>query len=105
MGGLALRLGGAKRATGTVREALQGAPPGVEDIRMVLSHECGAYGHSSHPAAPSTPAPIPVSTRTIMCATCGGPLDGHDMFGECSPAACLGESPPLVVRDGRPVAV
>ena len=40
-----------------------------------------------------------------MCATCGGPLDGHDMFGECFPAAFLGESPPLVVRDGRLVAV
>ena len=40
-----------------------------------------------------------------MCATCGGPLDGHDMFGECFPQVCLGESPPLVVRDGRLVAV
>jgi hypothetical protein len=40
-----------------------------------------------------------------MCATCGDPLDGHDMFGECFPAACLGESPPLVVRNGRLVAV
>lgn len=44
------------------------------------------------------------SIRTIMCATCGGLLDGHDVFDECFPQDILGESPPLVVQDGRLVA-
>jgi hypothetical protein len=40
-----------------------------------------------------------------MCTKCGGLLDDHEMFGECYREAYLGESPPLVVRDGRLVAV
>jgi hypothetical protein len=40
-----------------------------------------------------------------MCAECGDPLDGHEVFGERLPESCLGESPPLVVRNGRLVAV
>jgi hypothetical protein len=40
-----------------------------------------------------------------MCTKCDTPLDGHEMFGECYPEAYLGESPPLVVRNGRLVAV
>jgi len=72
---------------------------------MSLSHQRGAYGHIPQPAAPRTTPPVPVSTREIMCATCGGPLDGHDMFGEGFPEAYLGESPPLAVRNGHLVAV
>jgi hypothetical protein len=45
------------------------------------------------------------SKPMLMCAKCGDPLDGHEMFGECFPEAYLGESPPLVVRNGRLVAV
>lgn len=78
---------------------------GVENIRMSLSHQRNGYGHTPQPAAPRTTPPVPMSTRTILCATCAGPLDGHEMFGECLPAACLGESPPLVMRDGRLVAI
>jgi hypothetical protein len=40
-----------------------------------------------------------------MCAKCGGPLDDHEIFGGCFTEAYLGESPPLVVRNGRLVAV
>ena len=40
-----------------------------------------------------------------MCATCGGLLDGRDVFDECFPQDIPGESPPLVVRNGRLVAV
>jgi hypothetical protein len=40
-----------------------------------------------------------------MCETCGDPLEGHDMFGECFPQEYLGESPPLVMRNGQLVAV
>ena len=87
-----------------MREGLQGAPPGVEDTGMSLSHQRGGYGHSRQPAATRTTAP-PVSTRAIMCAKCGGPLDGHEMFGLCFPEAYLGESPPLAVRNGHIVPV
>jgi predicted amidophosphoribosyltransferase len=34
---------------------------------------------------PRQPQPPLVSTRTIMCAKCGTPLEGHEMFGECFP--------------------
>lgn len=72
---------------------------------MSLSYQRGGYGHTPQPAAPRITPPVPVSTRTITCAKCGDPLDGHDMFGECFPEAYLGESPPLAVRNGHLVAV
>jgi hypothetical protein len=40
-----------------------------------------------------------------VCAKCGDPLDGHEMFTECLPEGYLGESPPLVVLNGRLVAI
>ncbi len=40
-----------------------------------------------------------------MCAKCGDPLDGHEMFGECFPEVHVGESRPLTVRDRRLVAL
>ena len=40
-----------------------------------------------------------------MCATCGGPLDGHDMFGECFPHdEYVGESS-VLLHQGHLVAV
>jgi hypothetical protein len=87
------------------REALQALPSGVEDIRMSRCHQSEEFGHSPRPAASRTTRPPLASKPTVMCAKCGDPLDGHEMFGECFPEAYLGESPPLVVRNGRLVAV
>jgi hypothetical protein len=49
------------------------------------------------------PPSVP-SNGTLMCTKCGTPLDGHEMFGECFPQEYLGESPPLLIRDGRIIA-
>jgi hypothetical protein len=84
---------------------LQVVTCGVEDIYMSRCHQCGGYGHRPQPAAPRTAPPPVVSTRTLMCAKCGDPLDGHELFGECFPQEYLGESPPLGVLNGRLVAV
>ena len=89
---------------GTVREALQAAPPGVEDSYMSQCHQCGGYGYTPQPAAPRNTPPPFASNGKLMCATCGDPLDGHEMFGECFPETYLGESPPLIMRNGRLVA-
>jgi len=53
---------------------------------------------------PRTPQPPVVSTRTLLCARCGDPLDGHQLFGECFPDGYLNESS-AEVHDGRFVAV
>jgi hypothetical protein len=74
---------------------------GVEDISMSRCHQCGGDGHSPQPPMPRNVPPPVVSTRMIKCAKCGDPLDGHEMFGACFPEAHLGESPPLIVRNGR----
>jgi hypothetical protein len=87
------------------REALQAPPQGAEVISMSRCHQCGGYGHRPQPAAPRTAPPPVASTRTLMCTKCGGLLDDHEIFGECYPEAYLGESPPLMVRNGRLVAI
>jgi hypothetical protein len=71
---------------------------------MSLSHQCGAYGHRPQPSAPRTTAP-PVSTRTIMCATCGDLLDGHEMFGECFPHDNYPLESSVLLHQGHLVAV
>jgi hypothetical protein len=88
-----------------VREALQTAPAGVEYIRMSRSYQHGEYGRSPQSGGRPAPQPPVALKRTLMCAKCGDPLDGHELLGDCLPAAYLGESPPLVVRNGRLVAV
>lgn len=72
---------------------------------MSLCHQFDAYGHDPQPSAPRDMPPSVPSNRRLMCGKCGDPLDGHEMFGECFPEAYLGGSPPLIVRDGRIVAV
>jgi hypothetical protein len=72
---------------------------------MSRCHQHSRYGQASQPATPWTTPPSGVSKETLMCVKCGDPLDGHEMFGECLPESYLGESPPLVVRNGRLVAV
>ena len=87
-------------------EALQGTPTGVEGVRMSRCHHFNGYGrHSRQPTVPWTTQLPPVSTQKLMCAKCGDPLDGHEMFGKCFPQEYLGESPPLVVRNGRLAAL
>ncbi len=88
-----------------VREALQTVPVGVEDICMSRFHQFDRYGRSPQPVVPRTTPPPVISNRKLMCAKCGDPLDGHEMFGECFPEVHVGESRPLTVRDRRLVAL
>ena len=88
-----------------VREALQTVPVGVEDICMSRFHQFDRYGRSPQPVVPRTTPPPVISNRKLMCAECGDPLDGHEMFGECFPEVHVGELPPLTVRDRRLVAL
>jgi hypothetical protein len=86
------------------RQGLQNVAVGVEEVHMGTCHQCGGYGHRPQPPVPRTPQPPLVSTRTLMCARCGDPLDGHQMFSECFPHGYLIESSVLLHR-GRLVAV
>ena len=72
---------------------------------MSRCQQCGGDGHRPQPPAPRKAPPPVVSTRTLKCAKCGTPLADHEMFGACFPAGFLGECPPLVMRNGRLVAV
>ena len=84
---------------------LQALTFGVENIRMSRCHQLDGYGQSSQLAERQTTPASVASNRKLMCAKYGDPLNGHEMFGECFPQEILGGSPPLMVRNGRLVAV
>jgi hypothetical protein len=83
---------------------LQVSAAAVEDSDMGKCHQCGGYGHRPQPPVPQTPQPPLVSTRTLMCAKCGVPLDDHDIFSECFPHGYLKESS-LLLHRARLIAV
>jgi hypothetical protein len=68
---------------------------------MSRCNQFDGYGRNSQPVVPRKMSSRVRSNRTLMCAKCDTPLDGHEMFGECFPDAYLGESPPLVEVNQR----